>query len=447
MNENSLVNVNINQLIETLAQPDFALPDEYGSLNALQWATIFESLLNSQRLALWPHIPSELSSSILSEMREDARGHFLSELPQANIEEAVFSGTNAEVVEILDALPQKTVVRLVNKLAPGTQSQIETSLSYSDEQVGRYADQEVYTIASTALVRDVLREVKSAEHLHEGNSYVVTDASAKYLGEVNINDLLNASAKQSIAELVHLPETQIDAEQSLLDASNLVRGSQKAALPVVDGHGRFIGQFSIQDALSVFQEYYESQMAHLGQVSDEDLFAPVVLSAKRRAIWLGINLLTAFLASFVIGIFDAVLVEVVALAVLMPIVASMGGITGSQTLTLSIRGLATGQLNSVNYQYLRRKEFLVAALNGAFWAVMVGILAYFWFSDVFVSVILASALLINMLVASLSGMAVPKVLDKLGVDPAIAGSVILTTITDVVGFFVFLGSATIIFLR
>jgi magnesium transporter len=184
----------------------------------------------------------------------------------------------------------------------------------------------------------------------------------------------------------------------------------------------------------------------MGQVSDEDLFAPIFTSARRRALWLGINLITAFLASAVIGIFDKVLIEVVALAVLMPIVASMGGITGSQTLTLTIRGLATGQLNTANYRALRDKELSVAAVNAVVWAVIVAAMTIFWFDNYLLSVILSVAMVVNMLVAALSGIIIPMVLDKNGIDPALAGSVILTTVTDVVGFFVFLGSATIIFM-
>ncbi|WP_394176408.1 magnesium transporter [Thalassotalea litorea] len=446
MSDNQALNIDIDELINELASADFVLPETFQGLNAYQWASIFESLLNSQRLLLWQSVPAELKSSVLSEMREDARGHFLSELSQTNIEEAVVTGSNTEVVEIFDSLPEKTIVRLIKKLAPDSQSQVETSLSYTSEQVGRYANQEVYTIASAALVEDVLRELKTEEHFHDGHAYVVIDSDATYVGEVFINELLAAEGAQTINELVHKADASISATLSLLEASNIVRGSQRSLLPVIDEQGRFVGNFSVQDALDVFQEHYESQLAHLGQVSDEDLYAPILLSARRRAVWLGINLLTAFLASAVIGLFDKVLIEVVALAVLMPIVASMGGITGSQTLTLAIRGIATGQLNSSNFTYLRRKEVIVAALNGLVWALVVGAIAYVWFDNPLVAIILALALIINMLVASICGIVIPRLLDRVGIDPALAGSVILTTITDVVGFMVFLGGATVIFL-
>ena len=187
-----------------------------------------------------------------------------------------------------------------------------------------------------------------------------------------------------------------------------------------------------------------AQVSHMGRVSDEDLFAPVFTSARRRAVWLGINLVTAFAASIVIGVFDQVVSQVVALAVLMPIVASMGGITGSQTLTLTIRGLATGQLAKSNLRALSNKEVLVAFFNGLLWAIIVAVITSFWFSNPWLSVIIGFSLVLNMLVAAFAGIAIPVFLDRIGIDPALAGSVILTTVTDVVGFFVFLGSASLL---
>ncbi|MDP5040691.1 MAG: magnesium transporter, partial [Paraglaciecola sp.] len=230
----------------------------------------------------------------------------------------------------------------------------------------------------------------------------------------------------------------------LYDAADAVKSSGVSMLPVLSKDGRLIGRFTLKDAIDVFQEYYEAQVSHMGKVSDEDLFAPVFTSSRRRAVWLGINLVTAFAASIVIGVFDAVVAQVVALAVLMPIVASMGGITGSQTLTLTIRGLATGQLASSNLRALGNKEVLVAFFNGLLWATVVCVITSFWFENPWLSAIIAVSLVINMIVAAFAGIAIPVFLDKIGVDPALAGSVILTTVTDVIGFFIFLGSASLL---
>jgi magnesium transporter len=213
---------------------------------------------------------------------------------------------------------------------------------------------------------------------------------------------------------------------------------------VVDEDGRLIGRITIDDVVDVIREEGEHQfMGHAGLSEDEDMFAPVLISTRRRALWLGINLLTALLASWVIGNFEATIEKVVALAVLMPIVASMGGIAGSQTLTLTIRGIALGQLSSKNTRWLILKELAVGSLNSLIWAAVVAVIAGFWFQDVNIGLLIATAMCINLIVASLVGTVLPMALEKIGIDPALAGSVLLTTVTDIVGFLSFLGLATL----
>lgn len=444
--ENAIPSLDLNALVNCLNDEDFQLPLETQGLNAYQWANLLEALTSEQRLKIWPFISIELTSSILSSMREDARNQLISALSQKDIEEVIATGSNLEVVEILDGLSSKAAKKLVNKLSPESQCHVETSLSYSDTQVGRYANPNVYTVGALASVADVLDEIKSVEQNNETTIFIVLDEAGKVYGEISIGVLLNAPPENEIQSIASTIDQSISDNASLLEASNLIKGSQRTFLPVLTNQNKLIGIFSIHDALSVFQEHYEAQVAHMGQVSDEDLFSPVLLSARRRAIWLGINLLTAFLASFVIGMFDKVLVEVVALAVLMPIVASMGGITGSQTLTLTIRGLATGHLSQGNYNVLRDKEIKVALLNGVLWSSIVAGITSYWFDNNLLSFILALSLIINMTVAAFAGILIPTILDRLKIDPALAGSVILTTVTDVVGFFIFLGGATIIFM-
>ncbi len=432
--------------VSILADDLVVLPAETESYTPNKWALILEGLTNAQRLKLWPLIDQSLEGAILYEMRDDARQQLLSVLTSEELEDAVKSSSDNEVVEILTALPQKLVARLINKLSPQSQSNVESSLSYDEEQVGRYANSDVYTVKHNTSIEDALDEIRQSDLTDYSGNYIVLDDESHYVGEVSINDLLNAEGATLVQAIAEKSDDNILDTLSLMEASNLIKNSNRPTLPILTDAGKFVGEFSMGDALSIFQHHYEAQVAHMGQVSDEDLFAPIFTSARRRALWLGINLITAFLASAVIGIFDKVLIEVVALAVLMPIVASMGGITGSQTLTLTIRGLATGQLNTANYRALRDKELSVAAVNAVVWAVIVAAMTIFWFDNYLLSVILSVAMVVNMLVAALSGIIIPMVLDKNGIDPALAGSVILTTVTDVVGFFVFLGSATIIFM-
>ncbi|MBU2916381.1 MAG: magnesium transporter [Psychrosphaera sp.] len=433
--------------VSILAADIIELPDEVENYTPSKWALILEGLTNAQRLKLWPLIDHSLEGAILTAMREDARQQLLSVLTSKELEKAVKSGSNNEVVEILTALPQKLVAKLINKLSPQSQSNIESSLSYDEEQVGRYANSDVYTVSHKTSVEDALDEIRQSDLTDYSGNYIVLDDASNYVGEVSINDLLNAEEESLVEAIAEQSDDNILDTLSLMEASNIIKNSNRHTLPILTESGKFVGEFSMGDALSIFQHHYEAQVAHMGKVSDEDLFSPIFTSARRRALWLGINLLTAFLASAVIGIFDKVLIEVVALAVLMPIVASMGGITGSQTLTLTIRGLATGQLNTANFKALRDKELSVAAVNAVVWAAIVAAMTIFWFDNYLLSLILSVALVVNMLVASLSGILIPIVLDKNGIDPALAGSVILTTVTDVVGFFVFLGSATIIFMN
>jgi magnesium transporter len=217
--------------------------------------------------------------------------------------------------------------------------------------------------------------------------------------------------------------------------------------PVVDSSNILLGRITIDDVVDIIRDQAEHQaLASAGLDEEEDLFSPVPRAARRRALWLGINLATAFLASWVIGLFEATLEQVVALAVLMPIVASMGGIAGTQTLTLMVRGLALGQVGFGNMRALLTKEMLVGALNGVVWAIVVGSLAALWFGDLRIGLVIAAAMAINLLVAALAGVAIPLLLRRMAIDPALAGGVVLTTVTDVIGFFAFLGLGTLLLL-
>jgi magnesium transporter len=235
-----------------------------------------------------------------------------------------------------------------------------------------------------------------------------------------------------------MPETAV---AHLFDRRDLV------SVAVVDAAGYLIGRITIDDVVDVIRSEAEHHLMNMaGLDAEEDLFAPVLPSARRRALWLGINLGTAFLASWVIGLFEATLAQLVALAVLMPIVASMGGIAGSQTLTLVIRGLAMGRVSVANRLWLGRKELSIAFLNGILWALVVGGIAYIWFGNAGLGLVLSAAMVVNLLVAAFAGIAIPLVMDRLNIDPALAGAVVLTTITDVVGFMSFLGLATVFLL-
>ena len=271
----------------------------------------------------------------------------------------------------------------------------------------------------------------------------VVNRDGLYLGAISLSAVLTHDPEDSVAEVMSLDLKPIPADWNEREVANRFEQHDLFSAPVVDNDGRLLGRITVDDVVDVIREEGEHHfMGQAGLSEDEDMFAPVLVSAERRAIWLGINLLTALLASWVIRQFEATLDQIVALAVLMPIVASMGGIAGTQTLTLAIRGIALGQLSRKNSRWLLVKELAVGAINSTVWAVVVGLIVWFWFSETQIALLIAAAMTINLVIAALAGAILPLILERLGIDPALAGGVLLTTVTDVVGFVSFLGLAT-----
>ncbi|MFT5677171.1 MAG: magnesium transporter [Paraglaciecola sp.] len=431
-------------ILDALNEGQIAVPIIAKDFGAEDWAFILEGMPKGLRLTLWETLDDEKKSPILAAMREDSREQLIGLLSNEKLENVAKSSTTSDLVEILDVVSPRIAKGLINKLTPLDVGIIEEALHYTVEQLGRYVSHDVYTVNKRVSVGELIEELKLQDIPAFTDSYLVVDDTNHYMGQVDVNALFRHERDVCLVQIAEFSDQVLTADMNLLEASDVVKNSGRSMLPVISRDGCLLGRFSIKDAFEVFQEHYEAQVSHMGMVNDEDLFAPVFTSARRRAIWLGINLLTAFMAAFVIDVFDEVVAQVVALAVLMPVVASMGGITGSQTLTLTIRGLATGQLARSNIKALGNKEVQVAFFNGLLWALVVSFITSLWFDNNLLAAIIAGALVINMLIAALCGIAIPVLLDKVGIDPALAGSVILTTITDVLGFFVFLGSASIL---
>jgi magnesium transporter len=280
-----------------------------------------------------------------------------------------------------------------------------------------------------------------------GNAVFFVDGQGNWGGAVRLNNLLDTDPLLRISELAEKDFPTLNAKDDIYVAADRVAQSGESALPVIGDEGLLIGRLDMGTAYKLQSERAESQlMASAGLDESEDLFSSVTKSSKNRAIWLGINLLTAFLASGFIGLFEATLQQVVALAVLMPIVASMGGIAGSQTLTLIVRGLALGQVSSANLKALLTKEFKVGVLNGVLWAIVIGAITGFWFDSMMLGLVISMAIVTNIISAAVAGVFIPVILVKLKIDPALSGSVILTTVTDIVGFVAFLGLGTMVLL-
>jgi magnesium transporter len=273
---------------------------------------------------------------------------------------------------------------------------------------------------------------------------MVVDRDNKFQGAISILKLFLLPLDTLIADIMDGSWHTIDPNMSEREVARTFENHDWFSAPVVDKKGYFLGRIVVDDVVDTIRDEADRAMlAPVGLNEDEDLFAPMLPSAKRRSVWLAVNLVTAFLASWVIGLFEATIEQVVALAVLMPIVASMGGIAGSQTLTLTIRGLAMGQIADSNTSFLLKKEVGIGLLNGLLWAFVVAVISYLWFGSQSIALVIAAAIILNMFAAALAGILVPLTLNKMNIDPALSGAVVLTTVTDVIGFMAFLGLATI----
>jgi magnesium transporter len=319
-------------------------------------------------------------------------------------------------------------------------------VTYEEDEAGRWVDHELIVAAQTIRVSEAMRLFRRVSAPYSDTLFLV-NRTGRWVGCVHLRSILNAQPHEPVSGFMEEEYPFIDAQTDVVKAADLLEKSEVSALPVLDSNQLLVGRFHAGHALEARRlEQEAAQMSNTGLDEDSDLFSPVRRSAASRGIWLGINLLTAFMASAFIGLFEATLEQVVALAVLMPIVASMGGIAGSQTLTLIVRGLALGQITRANLGSLLKKEIQVGGLNGIVWSLCIGAAVFWWFHSPMLGFTIAMAIVINILMAALSGVIIPVVLDKLKIDPALSGSVILTTVTDIAGYIAFLGLGTLLLL-
>ncbi len=417
-------------------------------LEPAELALALESMPIEQRLNCWLGLATDDQVNALTHMRVDARENIFKQLDDQQLRILVEEMDVDALLELLEELPPRLYDYACSRLDASQRRWLETALTYDEDQCGRYADHDLLILNKNARVRDAIRLFQNMpEDAEFQEALFVIDRTGRYAGQIQASRLLGKGSHLPIEGFIDDDAPVVKGDLDLDQGSEIVSRSGYTALAVVAADGKLLGRLSIGEALENVRRSLESQFMHTaGLDEEEDLFAPILISAKRRAVWLGINLLTAFLAAWTIGLFEATLQQVVALAVLMPIVASMGGIAGSQTLTLMIRGLALEQITEQTYMTLLRKEMGVAALNGLLWSVVIAVITYLWFGNWLIGGIIGLAIIINIVIAAISGVYIPRWLDKLNIDPALSGSVILTTVTDVVGFFAFLGLGSLFLL-
>ncbi|MGC9403343.1 magnesium transporter [Vibrio genomosp. F10 str. 9ZC157] len=414
--------------------------------SAVDVALLLESLPLTERLGTWEQLSDTMKVPVLVEMRADASTSILDNQDDGTLL-ALFTGIDADtLLELQDSIPDHLLENVLGLMNEEQQNRYSAAQQFDDEEVGHWCDHQPLVVPAKTKIKVVMRLLRRNLPPHSHVIYLV-DSRGNWTGTVRINRLFDVEPTLRISELSEDDFPSLDAKEDIYSASNKVSLSGESSLPVITESGLLIGRLDMGTAYKLQSEKAESQlMAQAGLGEDEDLFASVRKSAQNRAIWLGINLMTAFLASWFIGLFEATLQQVVALAVLMPVVASMGGIAGSQTLTLIVRGLALGQISKANLKPLLTKEVKVGALNGVLWAVVIGLVAGYWFENPMLGVVIGIAIVANIICAAISGIFIPVILDKLNIDPALSGSVILTTVTDIVGFVTFLGLGSVLLL-
>ncbi|NEV63059.1 magnesium transporter [Thiorhodococcus minor] len=421
-------------------------------LNALQTAEIahlLESLPPKERELVWNLVDAEHDGEVLTYLHDDVREHLIQLMDTGELVAAVGSLDTDDLADIVQDLPVAITHEVVKSLDQQRRDRLEKALSYAEDSAGGLMNSDTVTVRPEMTLDVVMRYLR---RLRDGlpditDNLIVVNRKGHYLGVLYLTDLLTHDPEDSVAEAMTLDVQAIPATWSAREVATRFEQHDLVTAPVVDDEGLLLGRITVDDVVDVIREEADHQfLGQAGLSETEDMFAPVLLSARRRALWLGVNLLTAFLAAWVIGQFEATIQQVVALAVLMPVVASMGGIAGTQTLTLTIRGLALGQLTLKSTRWLLAKEMAVAAINSVIWALVVALIAQLWFKDADIALVIAAAITINLLAAAFAGALLPLALQRLGIDPALAGGVILTTVTDVVGFLAFLGLATLFLL-
>lgn len=424
-----------------------ALKALFTELDTLEIARTLESFPAKTRDLLWEYIPEEFIGEVLAEVDEEIRADYIEDLSASDVEQIVKGLDAQEVAEVLDVAAEAIKTSVYASLDQEIRAQVENLHAYEDNVVGRYMDPETVNVKQGVSLEAVQRYIRIYHLLDdESQQIMITDKDKRLLGTLTLIDLIKQPQDAVVDDYMDDFFTLND-QMKVGDAAALLRSNELHFVPVCDSDGLLVGQLNATDVLEITQDDADMTLKHLSGVSDEEeVFTPIMRSAKSRGIWLGINLLTAFLAAFVIGQFEAVLDQIVALAILMPVVASMGGIAGSQTLTVVIRGLALGQLAGNNKRWLYNKELWVGMSNGLVWSLVVGFISYLWFSDPLITLVITLAIFINMSLANVSGVLIPLVLKRLQIDPALSAAVILTTVTDVVGFLSFLGLATLIIL-
>ena len=418
------------------------------SLRPSEVAGVLEANTPATRRIIWGLVDDDVRNQSLQYLQDDVRAEFLEAMDTAQLVAVADDLDTDDFADILQQLPTTITNQVLENLDGRDRARVESVLSYPEDSAGGLMNTDTITVRPRHAAELVLRYLRLRRDLPATtDALIVVNSRDEYLGMLPLTKLLTADPTVTVREIMNTEEPAIHVGEADTEVAKLFSERDLISAPVVDDDGFLLGRITIDDVVDVIiEDAEEALLAPAGLVVDEDTFAPVRRAVRRRAIWLGINLVTALMAAAVISVFEETIVKVVALAVLMPVVASMGGIAGTQTLTLVIRGQATGQLGRSNMLWMLNREFVIATLNGLLWATIVALGASYFFDDPKLGFVIGVAMVATILIAAVAGSLLPSLLKRMAIDPAIAGGVVLTTITDVAGFFIFLGLASWVYL-
>ncbi|MEO6104317.1 MAG: magnesium transporter [Pseudoxanthomonas sp.] len=425
----------VRRLINTLA------PAEIGNL--------LESLPPGKRVVVWGLVDAEDDGEVLVHVGDEVRESLLADMDPDEIIAAVEDLDIDDLADLVEDLPDTVIDEVLKSMDRENRERLEQVLSFPEDTAGRLMNPDVVTVRADVNVDVVLRYLRLRGELPDHTDHLfVVSRRHQYLGRLSLASLVTHEDSAPINRLIDDEQPAIDVDETAEEVARQFSDHDWVSAPVVDENNILLGRITIDDVVDIIREQAEHQaLGAAGLDEDEDLFSPIKRAVRGRVVWLGINLCTAFMAAAVIGQFEATLHQVVALAVLMPIVAGIGGNAAVQVLTLMVRGLALGQVGASNARILLWKELRVALINGVLIGGTVGIVAFFWFHDWPLSMVIAAALIINFCAAAAAGVLLPLLLRRMRIDPAVAGTVVVTAVTDVMGFFCFLGLATLILIR
>ncbi|MEY3137789.1 MAG: hypothetical protein RL580_1521 [Pseudomonadota bacterium] len=411
------------------------------AMHPAEIALLLESVPSRQREVVWSMVDPDLEGDVLVELNESVRQELIEEM---ETEELVAAAEGLELDDLADLvgdLPETVTMQVLRSMDQRDRERLRKVLSWPEDSAGGLMNTDTVSVRPDVTLEVVLRYLRMRGELPpRTDSLFVVDRDDRYLGTIALTRIITGDPEDIVGESLDTEAARIEPELAAHDVAQLFQDRDLVSAAVVSAEGHLLGRITVDDVVDVIREEAEHSVRSMAGLQDEeDLFAGIIPSTRRRLLWLGINLVTAFMAAAVVKTFEGTIEKVAALAALMPIVASMGGIAGTQTVTLIIRGLALGQVQWSNARWLLFKEIAVGGLNGLLWAIVVGAVTVFWFDTWQIALIIAAAMLVNLLAAAAVGVIVPMALRRLDIDPALSAGVILTTFTDCIGFATLLG--------